>query len=165
MLRSIVSVGMNIVGMFIVFAAMLVPAASQNLQLQVILVLIGVLLMQGAIWKFANPFLPSERRFDELRNEVDDFIDLVRDLNETATTARKNPQGSFTSGEQVERVLSEMHLSVDQMGRLAGREISFAYLPEPLESITLSTHTTPPPVQPGQVANPAQERTPKERTP
>lgn len=135
MLRSIVSVGMNIVGMFVVFAAMLAPDASRNLQLQIILVLIGVLLIQAAVWKFANPFLPSERKFDELRNEVDDFIDLVRELNESAVVARKTRSLEATG--RVERVLSEMHRSVDQMGRLAGREISFAYLPEPLESITL----------------------------
>ena len=151
MLRSIVSVGMNITGMFIVFAAMVVPDASRNLHLQVILALIGVLMIQAAVWKFANPFLPSERRFDELRNEVDDFIELVRDLNEVAIAARETHSLEDTG--RVEHVLAEMHRSVDQMGRLAGREVSFAYLPEPLESIAFNPGfppgaTTEPQAQP-----------------
>ncbi|MDH3223239.1 MAG: hypothetical protein OEO23_05945, partial [Gemmatimonadota bacterium] len=38
--------------------------------------------------------------------------------------------------------LSRMHLSVDQMGRLAGREISFAYLPESLEEVRMGAAGT-----------------------
>ncbi|MGI9627073.1 MAG: hypothetical protein ACR2QM_09570 [Longimicrobiales bacterium] len=133
MLRALVSVGMNLAGMILVFVAVLTPAVSVNLQLQVIIVLIGVLLVQGSVWKFTNPCLPSERRYDDLRNEVDDFIDLVRDLNNAATSAQDTR--ALDQADKIEGVLSKMHMSVDQMGRLAGREISFAYLPEPLEEL------------------------------
>jgi len=134
MLRNFISVGMNLTGMLIVFVAVLAPQISANLQLQVILVLIGLLLVQGAVWKFTNPFLPSERRYDDLRNEVDDFIGLVRELNNAAVEARTST--ALVSADRIEQVLTRMHLSVDQMGRLAGREISFAYLPESLEEVT-----------------------------
>ena len=134
MLRAVISVGMNLTGMLIVFVAVLAPQISANLQLQIILVLIGVLLVQAAVWKFTNPFLPSERRYDDLRNEVDEFIDLVRELNAAAIQARKSR--AIEATDRVDQVLHRMHLSVDQMGRLAGKEISFAYLPEPLEEVT-----------------------------
>ena len=142
MLRNFVSVGMNLTGMLVVFVAVLTPQISANLQLQVILVLIGILLVQGAVWKFANPFLPSERRYDDLRNEVDDFIGLVRDLNHAAVEARSST--ALVSADRLEEVLTRMHLSVDQMGRLAGREISFAYLPESLEEVRLGPGATRP---------------------
>lgn len=134
MLRAVISVGMNLTGMLIVFVAVLAPQISANLQLQIILVLIGVLLVQAAVWKFTNPFLPSERRYDDLRNEVDEFIDLVRELNAAAVQARKSR--AIDATDRMDQVLHRMHLSVDQMGRLAGKEISFAYLPEPLEEVT-----------------------------
>ena len=140
MLRNLISVGMNLTGMLVVFVSVLVPQISANLQLQVILVLIGLLLVQGAVWKFTNPFLPSERRYDDLRNEVDDFIGLVRELNSAAVDARHNT--ALESTDRIESVLSRMHLSVDQMGRLAGREISFAYLPESLEEVRMGAAGT-----------------------
>lgn len=148
MLRNFVSVGMNLAGMIVVFAAVLMPQISANLQLQVILVLIGILLVQGAVWKFVNPFLPSERRYDDLRNEVDDFIGLVRELNHAAVEGRSST--ALASADRIEEVLSRMHLSVDQMGRLAGREISFAYLPESLEEVRLNYEAArrPAPVRP-----------------
>ena len=134
MLRAVISVGMNLTGMLIVFVAVLAPPIRVNLQFQIILVLIGVLLVQAAVWKFTNPFLPSERRYDDLRNEVDEFIDLVRELNAAAIQARTSPDLEVT--DRMDRIRHRMHLSVDQMGQLAGKEISFAYLPEPLEEIT-----------------------------
>ena len=109
MLRAVITVGMNLFGMLIVFVAVLTPQVSANLQLQVIVVLIGVLLVQGAVWKFTNPFLPSERKYDDLRNEVDDFIDLVRDLNEAAVNARSTR--ALEATEKVEEVLMRMHMA------------------------------------------------------
>ena len=160
MLRAVISVGMNLVGMVIVFVAVLTPQVSANLQLQVIVVLIGVLLIQGAVWKFTNPFLPSERKYDDLRNEVDDFIDLVRELNEAAVSARQTR--ALEAADAVEQVLTKMHLSVDQMGRLAGREISFAYLPEPLEEITTGSTAAARISQTGQRAQKAEAPEPAE---
>lgn len=157
MLRNFVSVGMNLTGMLIVFVAVLTPQISANLQLQVILVLIGILLVQGAVWKFVNPFLPSERRYDDLRNEVDDFIGLVRELNHAAVAARSST--ALASADRLEEVLTRMHLSVDQMGRLAGREISFAYLPESLEEVRMGAEAprgaspAPPRTDPFQTAH------------
>ena len=156
MLRTAISVGMNLTGMLIVFVAVLAPQVSANLQLQVILVLIGILLVQAAVWKFTNPFLPSERRYDDLRNQVDEFIDLVRALNAAAVDARKTT--ALQSVDKLDKILTEMHLSVDQMGRLAGKEISFAYLPESLEELTnraTEVHRATAPTDPSTEPSPA----------
>lgn len=60
------------------------------------------------------PFLTNQRRYHGLRNEVDAFVDLVRDLN-TAALGQKGD-------EDFERLKSAMHDSVERMGDLAGRE-------------------------------------------
>jgi uncharacterized protein YjeT (DUF2065 family) len=60
------------------------------------------------------PFLTNQRRHHGLRNEVDAFVNLVRDLN----TAALVQEGD----DDFERLKSAMHDSVERMGDLAGRE-------------------------------------------
>jgi len=35
-------------------------------------------MIEAGVWKLTSPFLPSERRYGELREEVDGFIGRVR---------------------------------------------------------------------------------------
>lgn len=75
---------------------------------------VGVVFVLVGVWYAANPFLRTERRYLVLRQEVQRFIGLVRQLNHSAI----NP-GSTRS---LEHIKGEMHESVDRMARVAGRE-------------------------------------------
>ena len=57
-----------------------------------------------------NPFLTSERRQPDLRDEVESFISLVRQLSEV----------SHSLNGDMERIKSDMHESVERMASLAG---------------------------------------------
>lgn len=116
-MRKIFDVGLPITGMVLVFLAAL---WVQDLQLRVILILIGLLLIWVGVWKLANPLYPNERRYHELRLEVDRFIALVRDLNESALQQRLGE--TSTAGERYDAVLAAMRRSVDRMASLAGQE-------------------------------------------
>ncbi len=117
-IRKAVELGMPVLGMVTVFAAvLLIPPA--NLQVQLVVVLVGVLLIEAGVWGLTKPFLPNERYYLSLREEVDDFIDLVRQLNTAAIDKRS---GREASAEAFDQTLEELHASVRSMGRLAGVE-------------------------------------------
>src|SRR5437868_7223864 len=80
--RKTVEVGLPILGTVIVFGAILL--IWDNMTLQIGVVALGVLMIQAGIWKLTHPMLPSERRYQSLRREVDYFIMLVRRLNAAA---------------------------------------------------------------------------------
>ncbi len=120
-IRNVLNVLLPIAGMVVVFASVLWVDESS---LRVVLAVLGVLMIQSTAWKLTNPFFPSERRFPELRQETDSFIDLVRLLNTEAVQARDS--GDLEAWERYESVLSTMHRSVDRMGALAGKEIEAA---------------------------------------
>ncbi len=72
----------------------------------------GMLLLLGAIWYAANPFLKNQRQYLPLRREVDKFIKLASQLNSAAVEGRP---------EQVEQIRSAMHESIDGMAEAAGK--------------------------------------------
>lgn len=78
------------------------------------LIIVGLAALQGGVWYAAHPFLTSERRFLGLRNELDRFVTLVRQLNE----ASLDPSARH----RFESVKSEMLQSVERMAELAGKE-------------------------------------------
>ncbi len=83
-------------------------------QMQLVFVVAGVLLIEAGVWKLANPILPSERRYTELRGEVDHFVDLVREMNAAAVEARQSD--SDDRWDDYQDLLSTLHESVDRMG-------------------------------------------------
>lgn len=120
-IRKAVELGTPIVGMITVFAAvLLIPPA--NLQVQLVTVLIGVLLIEAGVWGLTNPFLPNERQFLSLREEVEDFIDLVRLLNKAAVDRRIHTENAEGATGTFEEALADLHSSVRRMGQLAGVE-------------------------------------------
>ena len=120
-IRRLIEMGLPIVGMVVVFGAILLPTINLNLQIQVVITLVGILMIEAGVWKLTSPFLPSERKFNALRRQVDGFIDLVRQLNNAAVESReKSDEPSLA----VQEVLDSMHASVDKMGTLAGQESS-----------------------------------------
>lgn len=129
-LRKAVELSTPIVGMVIVFAAvLLIPPA--NLQIQLVTVLVGVLMIEAGVWGLTSPFLPNERHFLSLREEVDDFIDLVRQLNKAAIDRRLSRESTDEAEEAFEATLADLHTSVRRMGQLAGVETG-EVPPEPI---------------------------------
>lgn len=75
---------------------------------------LGLISLLASIWYAANPFLKTERRFFALRDEVSQFISLVRNLNQAALAGG--------SPDAVRQATAAMHASVDRMAEVAGKE-------------------------------------------
>ncbi len=118
-IRQLIELGLPIVGMIVVFGAILLPTINLDLQLQVVIALVGILMIEAGVWKLTSPFLPSERKYIALRGEVDRFIDLVRRLNVAALESGGESGGPSLD---LQEALDAMHASVEKMGALAGRE-------------------------------------------
>ena len=116
-IRKLFDIGLPISGMFLVFLAAL---GVQDLQVRILMILVGLMLIHVGVWKLANPLYPNERRYHDLRLETDRFINLVRDLNHTTLQARH--MDTPDAWERQRGILQQMHRSVDQMADLAGRE-------------------------------------------
>lgn len=117
-LRRWLSIGLPVMGMVVVLIAIV---SVVDRQMQLVFVVAGVLLIEAGVWKLANPILPSERRYTELRGEVDHFVDLVREMNAAAVEARQSD--SDDRWDDYQDLLSTLHESVDRMGQLAGKEV------------------------------------------
>lgn len=116
-LRKAIEIGLPILGVVLVLAAVLF--FFQNLYLQIGIVLVGLVLIEAGIWNLAAPILPSERKFMALRNEVDSFIRLVRRLNKTALELASEPTPQNRA--KLLQVRDEMLESVKRMESYAGR--------------------------------------------
>ena len=117
-IRKFLSGAVPVIGMLVVFGAILF-IDPERMPLQIIAVIVGVILIQAGVWKVSNPFLPSERRYTALRQEVGRFLDEVRELNEAAAQSRAD--GGPEARARFERALAALHRSVDRMGEVAGK--------------------------------------------
>ena len=120
-LRKLMAMGLPILGMILVFTAILVPSISLNLQLQVGVVLVGLLIIEAGVWRFTSKILPNERKYLALREEVDHFIDRIRVLN--AQGSNLQMQETEAAMEEFRETIDTLHASVDRMVEVAGREI------------------------------------------
>lgn len=116
-MHKVLNAGLPVVGMLVVFGAVLFVEDRRTL---ILVVLLGILLIEAGVWKLSNPFLPTERRFNELRLEVDQFMELVRELNAAAMEARESVDDP-AAWARYRNTLATMHASVERMGRAAGR--------------------------------------------
>ena len=117
-LRRAVVLGKPLVGMAIVLGGVLFVPRS-NLQLQIVVVLVGVLILEAGVWGLTGQLLPNERTFGALRSEGEHFVGLIRDLNRAATAREIGEQGNDL---RFDEALAAMHQSVDRMGGLAGKK-------------------------------------------
>lgn len=85
---------------------------------RMLVAVLGLLLMQMGIWQLTATLLPNQREYRPLRKEVDYFLSLLRRMNRAAVAAEG---GSKYAADEVERLHTELHHSVDRMLRLAGR--------------------------------------------
>lgn len=119
-LRILIQSSIPIVGAVIIFLA-LIFFGDDLPYTRLGIVLVGILVIEAGVWGLTNPFLPSERKYLGLRAEVDDFILLVRALNQTTLDARAT--GDAETWARVKDILGYMHDSVDDMGELAGKTV------------------------------------------
>ena len=73
----------------------------------------GLAVLITSVWFAANPFIHNGRRYLALREEVDEFIGLVRELNRQAL--------EMGPPEDIEGTRTRMHEVVDHMVAEAGR--------------------------------------------
>ncbi len=80
-LRDVIDRLVIYTGVVLVLGMMLFTEASVW---QTLLVLFGLLLVQLGVWRVASALLPNSRRNQPLRDEVDQFIKLVREMYRVA---------------------------------------------------------------------------------
>ena len=115
-LRRSIQIGLPVLGTVLILAAVLLLV---ELRVQLMVVILGILLLQAGVWNMAQSILPSERKYEPLREEVDAFIGLVRQLNMCALQIQDHP--SQAADEDFSRIRDAMHDSVETMSLLAGR--------------------------------------------
>lgn len=80
-LRNVIDRLVFYAGIVLVLGTMSIMVASV---LQTSMVVFGLLLVQLGVWRAASAVLPNARRNQSLRDEVDQFIKLVREIYRAA---------------------------------------------------------------------------------
>ena len=114
---------LSVLGILAIFAGLLI-VPSDRVQLQIIVVLAGIMALEAGIWGLTQQLLPNARKSLDLRVEGDHFIDLVRALNEAAIASKggADADAEFEDADaRFREVLKLMHGSVDRMSELAGK--------------------------------------------
>lgn len=112
--RRLVHFGLPVLG---VIVAMIGAVSSAGAAVRLALVVVGVLLIQAAAWKLPYRLMSNERRFRQLRGELDEFVWLVRELNAAAVDARSNPGAE----DRFADLHTAMQDSLERMALYAGR--------------------------------------------
>ncbi len=112
-LRKAVHFGLPFLGTAVAIIAALVVTDTL---MRVLLVLLGVILIQGVTSKLPYYLFHNERRFRQLRSELDEFVWLIRELNAAALDSQGNgAEGRFAD---LHTALQE---SLERMAIYAGR--------------------------------------------
>jgi hypothetical protein len=112
--RKFVHFGLPVLGLLVAVAG---AVAAADVSLRVALVVVGLLLIHAATWKLPYRVVRNERRFRQLRNELDEFVWLVRELNAAAVEARRDPAAE----DRFEDLHTAMQESLERMAMYAGR--------------------------------------------
>ena len=115
--RLLVRLGILVVGLFLVVGGALVSAWPVNVR--VLAVVVGMLVYLTGIARTFERMLPDQRRYLPLRAETDEFLDRVRELNQTVLTAETTglDRQAYTAP-----IVQEMHEIVDRLPGVAGEE-------------------------------------------
>ena len=81
-LRNFIDRFLTYVGVLVVLGTMIFTDASR---MQVSSVLFGLLILQLGVWQVASALLPSARKNHLLREEINQFIKLIREGHRAAT--------------------------------------------------------------------------------
>ncbi len=112
--RKFVHFGLPVLGMLVAVAG---AVFADGVAVRVVLVVVGVVLIQAATWKLPYSMVTNERRFRQLRGELDEFVWLVRELNAAAVEARGDPAAE----DRFEDLHAAMQESLERMALYAGR--------------------------------------------
>ncbi|MEJ2215321.1 MAG: hypothetical protein P8099_01785 [Gemmatimonadota bacterium] len=127
-LRNAIIFAVPVLGMAIVLSAVLVVASPRA---ELGLVVLGLLLVEGGVWRLAGSMLPNERRYLALRAEGNRFLAMIRHLNAAAIAVRQQETpGARMALEETKRA---MHRSVDRMVAVAGRPVEEVPADAPIE--------------------------------
>lgn len=97
--------------------AIISALAVGDVVLRVSLVVVGVLMMQAGSGKLPYYLVRNERRFRQLRSELDEFVWLIRELNAAALETRSNPRAE----DRFEDLHTALQESLERMALYAGR--------------------------------------------
>lgn len=78
-------------------------------------VLVGVLLLEAGVWGLSTKAMSNERRFMDLREEGDNMIKLMRELNSAALAKNEGEEDE----QRFKATLEKMYSSVKRMGTVA----------------------------------------------
>ena len=115
-LRKTLDIGLPIIGVIVILSAVLF---LRDIHGQIAIVMVGIVLIEAGVWKLAHQFLPNDRQFHALRDEIDTFIGLSRQLNELALTMRE--EDSIEHRRTFNNLQTSMHEVVDHIASVAGK--------------------------------------------
>lgn len=104
-------------GIITIFGTVLM-SAFLTVQMQLPLVLFGVLLLEAGVWGLSSKVFLNERQYLKLREEGDYIIKLIRELNASAV-ARDNGE---EDDQRFHSTLERMHSSVNRMADMASEK-------------------------------------------
>ncbi len=112
--RKVLHIGLPLVGAVVAVVGAVVPSDPV---VRGAIVVLGVLVIQAAGWKLPYSLISHERRFRQLRGELDEFVWLVRELNAAAVDARSDRAAE----ERFDDLHTAMQESLERMAIYAGR--------------------------------------------
>ncbi len=115
--NQIIDMSLGLMGMAIVLGAV-VLSPGISLQMQLLIVIVGLLFIEAGVWGLAARVMPNQRRFTRLREEGDRMLVMIRQLNNAALA---RDQG-LEDGTRFQATLEEMHATVNLMAELAALE-------------------------------------------
>lgn len=74
--------------------------------------------MEAGVWGLSSKLFPNERRYSQLRDEGDQMIALIRELNHAAIAKSRGQEDA----KRFQATLEKMHESVVKMAELAAKE-------------------------------------------
>lgn len=111
-LASYIPVATAVLGVTLVITSVVFFYVEDDLR-RLVSVTVGLAILITSIWFASNPFIHDGRRFVALREEVDEFLNMVRELNQQAL--------EMAPAEDIESTRAKMHAAVDHMVAEAGR--------------------------------------------
>ncbi len=111
-LASYVPVVTAVVGITLVIGAVVLIYGPNDIS-RLVVATVGLAILITGLWFAAHPFFKSSRRFIALRREVEEFIELVKLLNEQVVETAEP--------ENVAQTTAKMHEAVERMAAEADK--------------------------------------------
>lgn len=101
-------------GIFLILSELIVPSAFRF----AVIVGVGIAMVVVGSWRLFYSFLPDERRFTALREEVNTFLETVRQLNAVAYAARQEAHVWYPQA--IQDLKAALHDCVERIAEVAG---------------------------------------------